>query len=62
LEEFFATLSGFSTAVGIKVFIKEFPHIVGERQNFQVFGVSVKEKVTLVIYITDVKTLASEGS
>ena len=39
---------GFSTAVGIKVFIKEFPHIVGERQNFQVFGVSVKEKVTLV--------------
>jgi hypothetical protein len=48
LEEFLATLLGFSTAVGIKVFIKEFPHIVGERQNFQVFGVSVEEKVTLV--------------
>jgi len=39
LEEFLATLLGLSTAVGIKVFIKEFPHIVGERQDFQVFGV-----------------------
>jgi hypothetical protein len=48
LEEFLATLLGLSTAVGIKVFIKKFPHIVGERQNFQVFGVSVKEKETLV--------------
>jgi len=39
LEEFLASLLLFGTAVGIQVFIKEFPHIVGERQDFQVFGV-----------------------
>jgi len=39
LEEFFAGLVLVSTAVGIQVFIQKFPHIVGERQDFQVFGV-----------------------
>lgn len=39
MEEFFAGLVLVSTAVGIQVFIQKFPHIVGERQNFQVFGV-----------------------
>jgi len=39
LEEFFAGLLLLGTAVGIQVFVKEFPHVVGERQDFQVFGV-----------------------
>jgi len=39
LEEFLAGLLLVSAAVGIQVFIQKFPHIVGERQDFQVFGV-----------------------
>jgi len=39
LEEFFAGLLLVSAAVGIQVFIQKFPHVVGERQDFQVFGV-----------------------
>jgi len=39
LEEVFARFHLFGTVVGIQVFVKEFPHVVGERQNFQVFGV-----------------------
>ena len=43
LEEFFAGLLLVSAAVGIQVFIQKFPHVVGERQDFQVFGVSVRK-------------------
>jgi len=39
LEEFLAGLLLVSAAVGIQVFIQKFPHVVGERQDFQVFGV-----------------------
>lgn len=39
MEEFFARFLLFGTVVGIQVFIKEFPHVVGKGQDFQVFGI-----------------------
>ena len=49
LEEFGAFLLLVSTAVGIQVFVEEFPHVVGQAKDFQVFGVSVKWKVMIRI-------------
>ena len=49
LEEFGAFLLLVSTAVGIQVFVEEFPHVVGQAKDFQVFGVSVKWKVIIRI-------------
>jgi hypothetical protein len=39
LEEFFAFFLLVSTAVGIQIFVEEFPHIIGQAEDFQVFGV-----------------------
>jgi len=39
LEEFGAFFLLVSTAVGIQVFVEEFPHVVGQAKDFQVFGV-----------------------
>jgi len=39
LEEFFAFLLLVSTAVGIQVFIEEFPHIIRQAEDFQIFGI-----------------------
>jgi hypothetical protein len=39
LEEFFTAFLLVSTGSSIQVFVKEFPHIVGQRQDFQVFGI-----------------------
>ena len=41
LEEFSAFLLLVGTAVGIQVFVEEFPHVVGQAQDFQVFSVSI---------------------
>ena len=40
LKEFLTSLVFFSIQISIQVFIKEFPHIIRERQDFQVFGIS----------------------
>jgi len=39
LEEFGAFFLLVSTAVGIQVFVEEFPHVIGQAEDFQVFGV-----------------------
>lgn len=39
MEEFSALLLLLSTAVGIQVFVKEFPHVVGKGQDFQIFSI-----------------------
>jgi len=39
LEEFFAFFLLVSTAVGIQIFVEEFPHVIGQAEDFQVFGV-----------------------
>jgi len=39
LEEFSTFLLLFSARVGIQVFIKEFPHVVGKAQDFQISGI-----------------------
>lgn len=45
LEELFASLVLLGARVGVQVFVKEFPHVVGKAQDLEVLGVS-KEKTT----------------
>ena len=40
LEEFGTFLLLVSAAVGIQVFIEEFPHIIRQAEDFQIFGIS----------------------
>ena len=40
LEEFGAFFLLVSTAVGIQVFVEEFPHIIRQAEDFQIFGIS----------------------
>merc|ERR1711936_1259534 len=39
LEEFGAFFLLVSTAVGIQVFVEEFPHIIRQAEDFQIFGI-----------------------
>ena len=47
LEELGAILLLVGSGVGIQVFVKEFPHLVGEIHQFEVFGVSKEKKILL---------------
>ena len=46
LEEFGTFLLLVSAAVGIQVFIEEFPHIIRQAEDFQIFGIS---KIIMII-------------
>ena len=46
LEEFGTFLLLVSAAVGIQVFIEEFPHIIRQAEDFQIFGIS---KIIIII-------------
>ena len=50
LEELGAVLLLIGSWVGIKVFVKEFPHFVGEIHQFEVFGVSEWRKIKLLVF------------
>ena len=47
LEEFGTFLLLVSAAVGIQVFIEEFPHIIRQAEDFQIFGIS---KIIIIKY------------
>ena len=56
-EELVALLVHLGGAVGIEVFVKEIPHVVGEGEDLEVLGVSKqKHKIKATVFTEDSKS------